>query len=63
MGDFEKYAAEALGTDDPAKLSALKEAIMACMETDYESDDAEDGPKSKPGKSADMALIFGDGKK
>ena len=53
--DFEKFAAEALGTDDPAKLSALKEAIMACMETDYEEEEepAEAG-------AVDMGAIFGE---
>ena len=35
--DFERFAAEALGTDDPAKLSALKEAIMACMTAGFKS--------------------------
>lgn len=30
--EFSKFAAKALGTDDPAKIAALKEAIVACLE-------------------------------
>ncbi len=58
-GEFETFAAEALGTDDPAKLSALKEAIMACMGTEksggYDKGMAE-------GEGEGLSLLFG-GKK
>ncbi len=59
LGEFETFAAEALGTDDPAKLSALKEAIMACMGTEksggYDKGMAE-------GEGEGLSLLFG-GKK
>lgn len=58
-GEFETFAAEALGTDDPVKLSALKEAIMACMGTEksggYDKGMAE-------GEGEGLSLLFG-GKK
>jgi hypothetical protein len=58
-GEFETFASEALGTDDPAKLSALKEAIMACMGTvksgGYDKGMAE-------GEGEGLSLLFG-GKK
>ena len=58
-GEFERFAAEALGSDDPAKLSALKEAIMACMGTEksggYDKGMAE-------GEGEGLSLLFG-GKK
>lgn len=57
--EFEKYATEALGTDDPAKISALKEAIMACMGTDYEDEEAD----SETSGDMDLAAIFGPTKK
>lgn len=31
-GAFESYAETALGTGDPEKISAFKEAILACLE-------------------------------
>lgn len=59
MGEFETFASEALGTDDPAKLAALKEAIMACMSTEkmggYDKGMAE-------GEGEGLSLLFG-GKK
>ena len=58
-GEFETFASQALGTDDPAKLSALKEAIMACMGTEksggYDKGMAE-------GEGEGLSLLFG-GKK
>lgn len=58
-GEFETFASEALGTDDPAKLSALKEAIMACMGTEkmggYDKGMA-------AGEGEGLSLLFG-GKK
>jgi hypothetical protein len=59
LGEFETFASQALGTDDPAKLSALKEAIMACMGTEksggYDKGMAE-------GEGEGLSLLFG-GKK
>ena len=62
MADFEKYAATALGTDDPDQISALKEAIMACM-GDEEKGEYDGGDGEKPEKSSGLALLFGGGKK
>ncbi len=33
-GDFEAFAKVALGTDDPERLAAFKEAVMACQGAD-----------------------------
>jgi hypothetical protein len=59
MGEFETFAAEALGTDDPVKLSALKEAIMACMGTE-KTGGYDKGMAAGEGEG--LSLLFG-GKK
>lgn len=60
--DFDVAAdavAEKLGaTPTPGFRSALKEAIMACMGTDY----SEAKPSKAPAKDSGLALIFGKGK-
>lgn len=47
LGDFDALAKVALGTDDPERIAALKEAIKACVADDesgeYDSDVAEGG--------------------
>ena len=58
-GEFETFAAQALGTDDPEKISALKEAIMACMGT--EKDGGYDEEMAE-GEGAGLSMLFG-GKK
>lgn len=69
MDDFEAFAKTALGTDDPERISALKEAIKACSgaEDDGEYDEEEEEPKSSPamgkemmsGKGKGLAALFG----
>lgn len=56
--EFSKFAAEALGTDDPAKIAALKEAIVACVEEHMAGgyEDEEEAP-AKGG----AGLLFGVG--
>lgn len=58
--DFEAFAKAALGTDDPERISALKEAVMACMGAEEEGEYEE---PAKGGGMGDMALLFGGGKK
>lgn len=57
--DFEAFAKVALGTDDPERIAALKEAIMACM------GDEEAGEYDEPTEGGDVAatLFGGLGKK
>ena len=63
--DFEAFAKTALGTDDPERISAFKEAVMACMETEEEggyeeeSGESEHSGKQSPGM---LSMLFG-GKK
>ena len=56
--DFDALAKAALGTDDPERIAALKEAIMACMGAE------EEGEYEEPaaGAGGDMGLLFGGGK-
>ncbi len=55
-GEFEAFATQALGTDDPERIAALKEAIMACMDTGksggYDKEMAE-------GEGDGMSMLFG----
>lgn len=60
--DFDTFGAEALGIslddpDAPTRLAALKEAVMACMGTDYSKDEKK---KSKGKTDEGFALIFGE---
>jgi hypothetical protein len=61
-GDFEALAAAALGTDDPERIRALKEAVMACMDGDY-GDEEEAAPESggdmAAGKGSTLSKLFG----
>lgn len=52
-GDFDSFGKVALDTTlpMPERLSALKEAIMACMGTDYEQEGS--------GAASSLAGIFG----
>ena len=52
--DFETFAKAALGTDDPARLAAFKEAVMACMGAEEEGEYEE-----SPDMGADMAAGAG----
>lgn len=59
-GDFEALAAAALGTDDPERIRAFKEAVMACMDTDYDDEEApESGGEMAAGKGATLSKLFG----
>lgn len=57
--DFEAFAKTALGTDDPERIAALKQAVMACMDSE-EAGEYDDDMAS--GKGDGLALIFGGGK-
>ena len=64
MGDFEAFAKTALGTDDPARIAAFKEAVMACMgaeeEGEYDEEEAgELGGEMASGKGSGLAALFG----
>lgn len=63
--DFEAFAKTALGTDDPERLSAFKEAIMACMSSEesgeYEAP-AAGADDMAGGKGPTLKALFG-GKK
>jgi hypothetical protein len=69
LSDFEALAKTALGTDDPERIAAFKEAVMACMSDDEEGEYDEAGPDSggdadmAKGKGSGLALLFGGGKK
>jgi len=60
--DFEAFAKTALGTSDPERIAAFKEAVMACMETEeeggYEEESAE-GDEMAKGKGSSLAKLFG----
>ena len=58
--EFSKFAAEALGTDDPAKIAALKEAIVACV-AEQEAGEYEDEEEGMPMKKGGMGMLFGGG--
>lgn len=65
--DFEQFAKAALGTDDPARLAAFKEAIMSCMGAEeageYEDDSGMGmGAEMAAGAGPSMKAMFG-GKK
>jgi len=60
-GDFEEFAKTALGTDDPERLAAFREAVMACMGSEEEGEYDEEEPKSSPGMGKEMASGKGSG--
>lgn len=55
-GDFETFAKVALGTDDPERLAAFKEAVMACMGAEEEGEYDEE---MAAGEGADLAALMG----
>jgi hypothetical protein len=57
-GDFETFAKVALGTDDPERLAAFKEAVMACMSAEEEGEYDEE---MAAGEGADLASLMGGG--
>ncbi len=59
-GDFEAFAKTALGTDDPERIAAFKEAVMACMGAEEEGEYDEEAPSS-PGMGGEMASGKGKG--
>lgn len=60
--DFTAMATAALGTDDPERIAALKEAIMSCMGAEEEGE-YEEEPAAEGAGGGDLAMIFGGGKK
>jgi len=56
--DFEAFAKTALGTDDPERIAALKEAVKAC----YEEEEEETAPESEEADEGDMAGAMKSGK-
>lgn len=61
--DFEAFAKTALGTSDPERIAALKEAIMACMGDDevgeYDEESAEGSDDMAKGKGKSLSMLFG----
>ncbi len=59
-GDFEAFAKTALGTDDPERLAAFKEAVMACMGAEESGEyEAEDGEDMSAGTGSTLSKLFG----
>ena len=56
-GDFEAMAKIALGTDDPERIAAFKEAVMACMGAEEEGEYDMESAMSGEGSAA--AQLFG----
>jgi len=61
--DFEAFAKTALGTSDPERIAAFKEAVMACMETEeeggYEEEEGEGHEDMAKGKGPSLSKLFG----
>jgi hypothetical protein len=57
--DFEAFAKTALGTDDPERLAAFKEAIKACYE---EEENAPASEEADEGEAGDMGGEMAKGK-
>jgi hypothetical protein len=60
--DFEAFAKTALGTSDPERIAAFKEAVMACMEKEEAGgydEEADEGDDMAKGKGKSMSLLFG----
>jgi hypothetical protein len=62
-GDFEAMARVALGTDDPERLAAFKEAVMACMSSEESGEYEGMGEEMASGTGASMKALFGGGGK
>ena len=55
--DFEAFAKTALGTDDPERLAAFKEAVMACYDSGEETEEM--APESgEGGEKGGISLLF-----
>ncbi len=61
MGDFEAFAKTALGTDDPERIAAFKEAVMACMGAE-EDGEYDVGAEMAEGSGDAMSQLFGKAK-
>lgn len=63
--DFEAFAKTALGTDDPERIAAFKEAIMACMGSEEQGEYDDEGAEGEmaSGSGSMMATLFGGKKK
>lgn len=61
--DFEAFAKTALGTDDPARLAAFKEAVMACMGAEeageYDEEGGDMAAEMSAGAGPSMKAVFG----
>jgi len=62
--DFEAFAKTALGTDDPERIAAFREAVMACTGAEETGEyDEEAGGDMASGTGSTLATLFGGGKK
>jgi hypothetical protein len=60
-GDFEAFAKTALGTSDPERIAAFKEAIMACSSAEEDGEYSDEEPASSPGMGKEMMSGKGKG--
>lgn len=56
--EFVAMATAALGTDDPERIQALKEAIVLCVDEHNAGDYEEEAPAAEGGE---LATLFGGG--
>jgi hypothetical protein len=53
--DFEAFAKTALGTDDPERIAAFKEACKACYEDEENAPPSEEAAEGDTGMGGAMA--------
>jgi hypothetical protein len=58
--EFVAMATAALGTDDPERIQALKEAIVICV--DEHNAGGYEASEGEGGGTGEMSLLFGGGK-
>lgn len=59
--DFEAFAKTALGTDDPERIAALKEAVKACYEDEENAPASEETDEGESGGGMAGAMSKGKG--
>lgn len=57
--EFVAMATAALGTDDPERIAALKEAIVICV--DEHNAGGYEAPKGEKASGGEIATLFGGG--
>ena len=57
--EFSEFAAKAIGTDDPDRIAALKEAIVACFEEQESGGYEEEEESDEMGKGMGMGKRMG----